>query len=192
MRRKSSKVCAAVCAQSPISLNLGCFNPGSRPAMTYGHNAPWSCFLISNGSTSEQSITIPICLNILPLSRPSQTITSWVWVSRTQGMYIPSSSHRSHFSSLGKVSSGKWLSVKMPCTSWAVKKQWLQTMLAGEHTSKKILPTYPTSLVISVISPLVEDHQWAQKKVGVEIEQWQKKTHSQRSQLHVTGCAFRV
>ena len=34
-------------------------------------------------------------------------------------------------------------------------------MLAGERTSNKILPTYPTSLVVSVTSPLVEDYQWA-------------------------------
>lgn len=54
-------------------------------------------------------------------------------------------------------------------------------MLAGECTSKKIRPTYPTSHVISVISPAVEDFQWAKKKGKLEMNREKKKTLTSKS-----------
>lgn len=66
-------------------------------------------------------------------------------------------------------------------------------MLAGERTSNKILPTYPTSLVVSVTSPLVEDYQWAspQKKTA-EKEQRKKHVHIEvNSMSQVVPSAYR-
>ena len=58
----------------------GLFQPRLQ-AGHYGHNAPWSCFLISNGSTSEQSITSPSSLSnhhLLSLSNPGHVHSQFI------------------------------------------------------------------------------------------------------------------